>query len=78
MLLVVSFLGLISWTSVSNSNLDIGLKENLSWFTILSLTSKMLGWNLYLVIAIFIESRLIMWEFSLTLKVETASLKEVA
>ena len=42
--------------------------------------SKILGWNLYLVIAfsieseIFIESGLIMQEFSLTSKVETASL----
>ena len=63
--LVLAFLGLISWTSLSMSNLDIGLKENLSWFTILSLMSKILGWNLYLLIAfsigseIFIESGLI-------------------
>ena len=78
--LVHVFLGLISWTYLSTSNLDIGLKENLSWFTILLLMSKILGWNLYLVIAfsieseIFIESGLIMQEFSLTSKVETASL----
>ena len=67
--LVLAFLGLISWTSLSMSNLDIRLKENLSWFTILLLMSKILGWNLDLVIAfsigseIFIESGLIMQEF---------------
>ena len=45
---VVSFLELISWISFSMSNLDIGLKENLSRFTILSLMNKLLGLNLNL------------------------------
>ena len=49
--LVLAFFGLIRWTSLSMSNLDISLKENLFWFTILSLMSKILGWNLYLLIA---------------------------
>ena len=65
------------------ANLDIGLKENLSWFTILSLMSKILGWNLYLLKAflirseIFVESGLIRKEFPLKSKVETASLKKL-
>ena len=45
------FWGLIGWT-FSMSNLDIGLKENLSWFTILSLMITMLGWNLCLITGI--------------------------
>ena len=44
------------WPSFSMSNFDIGLKENLSWFTIWSLMSKILGWNLFLLIAFSIES----------------------
>ena len=45
--LLVAFLGLIGWTFFSMFNLDIGLKDNLFWFTNLSLMSKMIGWNLF-------------------------------
>ena len=64
------------WPSFSVSNLDIGLKENLSWYTVLSLMSKILGWNLSLVIAFSIDKSEIYYiELSLIFKDETASLK---
>ena len=66
------------WPSFSVSNLDIGLKENLSWYTVLSLMSKILGWNLSLVIAFSIDKSEIYYiELSLIFKDETASLKKL-
>lgn len=57
-LLVVAFLRLISWTSFSISNLDIVFNETFSWFTMISLISKIPGWNLYLVIDFSIGSEI--------------------
>ena len=80
MFLVVAFLRSIFWISFSMSNFDIGWNEKTFWFSNLLFISRMLGWNMYLQIALstgFERFWFIIHKFSFIFKFEIAFLKKL-